>query len=76
VIDSGIGISPEQMSRLFKPFSQGDGSMARRYGGTGLGLSISAKLAAMLGGEIRASSEPGRGSTFTLRLPVNGRPDA
>jgi CheY-like chemotaxis protein len=70
VIDSGIGISPEQMSRLFKPFSQGDGSMVRRYGGTGLGLSISAKLAAMLGGEIRASSEPGRGSTFTLRLPV------
>jgi PAS domain S-box-containing protein len=70
VIDTGIGISPDHMDRLFQPFSQADSSMARRFGGTGLGLSISAKLASMLGGDIKVRSELGRGSTFTLRIGI------
>jgi PAS domain S-box-containing protein len=70
IIDTGIGIGPEKLPLLFKPFTQADGSMARRFGGTGLGLSISSKLASILGGSIQVSSELGKGSTFTLRLPT------
>jgi len=70
VIDSGIGIAPADQRRIFEPFSQVDDSESRRYGGTGLGLTISSRLAQDLGGELRLRSEPGRGSTFSLLLPL------
>jgi CheY-like chemotaxis protein len=70
VIDSGIGISQEQISHLFQPFSQGDASMSRKHGGTGLGLIISKKLANILDGDISVSSEANQGSVFTLRIPA------
>jgi PAS domain S-box-containing protein len=68
VIDTGIGIDPQQQRRLFEPFTQADSSVTRRFGGSGLGLSISHRLAVMLGGEIAVQSEPGKGSTFTLTI--------
>ncbi len=70
VIDTGIGMTPEQIAKLFKPFAQADSSTTRRYGGTGLGLAISRRFCRMLGGDITVTSEPGRGSTFTVRLPT------
>ena len=73
VCDSGIGMTSPQQARLFEPFMQADASISRKYGGTGLGLSISKRFAKMMGGDIAASSEPGRGSVFSVRLPVNAR---
>ncbi len=71
VSDSGIGISPEQQGIIFEAFRQADGSINRHFGGTGLGLSISRNLAEVLGGHIQVRSEAGKGSQFTLWLPLN-----
>jgi CheY-like chemotaxis protein len=71
VADTGIGMTPEQQAKLFEEFSQADSSTARRYGGTGLGLAITRKLARMMGGDVTVTSEPGKGSVFTLRLPAS-----
>jgi two-component system, sensor histidine kinase len=76
VADSGIGISPLQLETIFLPFTQGEASIARRYGGTGLGLSISRQLAALLGGRIEVESTPGEGSRFALVLPATLAPPA
>ncbi len=71
VTDEGIGIAPERLEEIFSPFKQADTSTTRQYGGTGLGLSISRQLAEQMGGSLRATSEPGHGSTFvfTVTLP-------
>jgi adenylate cyclase len=69
VADSGIGMTPEQQAKLFAEFTQADASTAQRFGGTGLGLSITRKLARMMGGDVTVTSEPGKGSVFTVRLP-------
>jgi len=71
VTDSGIGISPQDLPRMFDAFSQADGSTTRSYGGSGLGLAISDQLAELLGGELTATSEPGVGSSFVFSLPVD-----
>jgi signal transduction histidine kinase len=71
IVDTGLGISTEQQSLLFKPFSQADSSISRRFGGTGLGLALSKQLARLLQGDlVLTTSEPGKGSTFTLRIAV------
>ena len=70
VIDSGIGMSEEQMEYLFEKFRQGDSSTTRKYGGTGLGLAITKRLVQMMGGDISVESHLGKGTTFTLRIPI------
>jgi signal transduction histidine kinase len=69
VADTGIGLTAEQQAKLFQDFTQADSLTARRYGGTGLGLALSRKLARMMGGDVTVTSEPGKGSVFTVRLP-------
>ncbi|HWQ11074.1 MAG TPA: ATP-binding protein, partial [Holophaga sp.] len=69
VADTGIGMTPEQLERVFQEFAQAEASTSRKYGGTGLGLALCRKFAVLLGGEIQVESEPGRGSTFRLLLP-------
>jgi signal transduction histidine kinase len=69
VADTGIGMTQEQMGKLFQEFSQASSKTASKYGGTGLGLVISRKFCQMMGGDITVASEPGKGSVFTVRLP-------
>jgi signal transduction histidine kinase/CheY-like chemotaxis protein len=70
VSDTGIGMTPAQIAKLFEAFGQADASTARNYGGTGLGLAITKHFCRMLGGDVTVESEPGRGSTFTITLPA------
>jgi signal transduction histidine kinase len=72
VADTGIGMTPEQQAKLFQEFAQADKTTAQRFGGTGLGLAITRKLARMMGGDVTVTSEPGKGSVFTVRLPGSG----
>ena len=69
VADTGIGMTAEQQAKLFEEFSQADATTAQSFGGTGLGLAIARKLARMMGGDVTVTSEPGKGSVFTVRLP-------
>src|SRR5262245_39193585 len=69
VADTGIGMTPEQQAKLFEEFSQADATTAQKFGGAGLGLALSRKLARMMGGDVTVTSESGKGSVFTVRLP-------
>ena len=73
VADTGIGMTAEQQAKLFEEFSQADATTAQRFGGTGLGLALSRKLARMMGGDVTVTSEPGKGSVFTVRLPASAK---
>jgi adenylate cyclase len=73
VSDTGIGMTAEQQAKLFQEFSQADAATAQRFGGTGLGLAITRKLARMMGGDVTVTSEPGKDSVFTVRLPGGRR---
>jgi len=72
VSDTGIGMTPEQCERVFEPFTQADSTTTRRFGGTGLGLSISRRLCRLMGGDLTVQSELGKGSCFTVLLPIGG----
>jgi signal transduction histidine kinase len=74
VADSGIGMTPEQQAKVFEEFTQADATTAQHFGGTGLGLAITRKLARMMGGDVTVTSEPGKGSVFTVRLPSGAIP--
>jgi signal transduction histidine kinase/DNA-binding response OmpR family regulator len=78
VSDTGIGITPEQLKKIFEPFTQADASTTRRFGGTGLGLAITQRFCQMMGGSMQAESDPGKGSVFTLNLPavIGQKPDS
>ncbi len=71
VADTGIGIASDQLPRLFQPFTQVDAAIAQKYGGTGLGLALSQRFCQMLGGYVTAESELGKGSAFTVHLPMS-----
>ncbi len=71
VSDTGIGMSSEQMDRLFEAFSQADASISRKYGGTGLGLAVTRRFCHLMGGDVHVESAPGKGSTFTMQLPAS-----
>ncbi len=70
VSDTGIGMTPEQMEKLFEVFAQADSSIASKYGGTGLGLAITKRFSQLMGGDVQVESQPGKGSIFTVRLPA------
>ncbi len=70
VIDNGIGMTSEQIARLFRAFTQAEADTAKKFGGTGLGLAISRRFAEMMGGELNVGSEYGAGSTFTVIIPI------
>jgi len=76
VTDTGIGMTVEQVEKLFQPFTQADASTSRRYGGTGLGLTLTRQFCSLLGGDISVESEPGRGSVFAVWLPVQAKTQA
>jgi signal transduction histidine kinase len=75
VQDSGIGMTPEQLAKLFQPFVQADSSTTRKFGGTGLGLTITRELARLMGGDVTVTSIPGVGSTFELELKIATQAD-
>ncbi len=75
VRDSGIGMTPAQLTRIFEAFAQADASTSRRYGGTGLGLAITKRFAELMGGDVTVESEPGKGSVFTITIPVERVPE-
>src|SRR5262249_42084284 len=70
VTDTGVGMTPEQTSKIFDPFTQADVTTTRKYGGTGLGLALVARFCQLMGGKVFVDSEPGVGSRFTVRLPM------
>ena len=76
VMDTGIGMTPEQMSRVFEVFTQAERSTSTQYGGTGLGLALSRQFCRLMGGDITGKSTPGQGSAFTARLPKETAPSA
>ena len=76
ISDTGIGMTEEQLGRLFQAFSQADASTTKKYGGTGLGLAISRQFCQLLGGDITVTSRPGEGSTFTITLPAHSEAPA
>jgi len=76
VTDTGIGMTPEQMDRLFEAFAQAEASTTSKYGGTGLGLAITKQFCHMMGGDVQVESAPEAGSTFTVRLPARLDPPA